>query len=231
MVRPLLFILRSRIDQKIRQLRQNNHPAHRCHSGAARFIFYSKTMSRQHTETSKFLSYVLRHEPQSIGLTLDREGWADIAALIAGAQQSGRELDEALIRAVVESNDKKRFAISDDGLRIRAVQGHSTESVAITYAEGVPPEFLYHGTATRFIESIMREGLKPGERQYVHLSEDVQTATAVGQRYGKPVVLKIEALRMHQQGFKFFQAENGVWLAESVPPHFVSQASASSPNT
>jgi len=154
-------------------------------------------------------------------LALDREGWADITTLIAGARQSGRELDEALIRAVVESSDKKRFSISEDGLRIRAVQGHSTESVAITYAEKLPPEFLYHGTATRFLKSILKEGLKPGERQYVHLSEDVQTATAVGQRYGKPVVLKIEALRMHQQGFKFYQAENGVWLIAHVPASFV----------
>jgi putative RNA 2'-phosphotransferase len=178
-------------------------------------------MSKQHAETSKFLSYVLRHEPQSIGLVLDCEGWADITALIAGARQSGRELDEALIRAVVESSDKKRFSISEDGLRIRAAQGHSTESVAITYTEKLPPEFLYHGTATRFLESILKEGLKPGERQHVHLSENVQTATAVGQRYGKPVVLKIEALRMHQQGFKFFQAENGVWLTNAVSHLFI----------
>lgn len=179
-------------------------------------------MSKQHTETSKLLSYVLRHEPQSIGLTLDREGWADIASLIAGTQQSGWDLDEALIRAVVGSSDKKRFAISDDGLRIRAVQGHSTESVSLTYAEVVPPEFLYHGTATRFLEPILKEGLKPGERQHVHLSEDVQTAAAVGQRYGKPVVLKIDALRMHQQGFKFFKADNGVWLTNSVPTQHLS---------
>jgi putative RNA 2'-phosphotransferase len=178
-------------------------------------------MSKQNAETSKFLSYVLRHEPQSIGLVLDCEGWADVTALIAGTRQSGRELDEALIRAVVESSDKKRFAISEDGLRIRAVQGHSTDSVTITYAEKVPPEFLYHGTATRFLESILKEGLKPGERQHVHLSEDVQTATAVGQRYGKPVVLKIETLRMYQQGFKFFQAENGVWLVDKVPIAFI----------
>lgn len=178
-------------------------------------------MSKQYTDTSKFLSYVLRHEPQAIGLTLNQEGWADIAALIAGARQSGRMLDIDLIRAVVASSDKKRFAISDDGLCIRAVQGHSTASVAISYAEKVPPEFLYHGTATRFLESIMREGLKPGERQHVHLSEDVQTATAVGSRYGKPAVLRIEALRMHQRGFKFFQAENGVWLTDCVPASFV----------
>jgi putative RNA 2'-phosphotransferase len=177
-------------------------------------------MSRLQADISKFLSYVLRHEPQAIGLTLDREGWADIGALIGGARQSGRELDEVLIRAVVASSDKKRFAISEDGLRIRAVQGHSTASVAITYAEKVPPEFLYHGTATRFLESILKEGLRPGKRQHVHLSEEVPTATAVGQRYGKPVVLKIEALRMHQQGFKFYQAENGVWLVDRVPQPF-----------
>jgi putative RNA 2'-phosphotransferase len=178
-------------------------------------------MTKRHIEISKFLSYVLRHEPQVIGLALDREGWADIAALIAGAKKTGRELDEALIRAIAESSDKKRFTISEDGLRIRAVQGHSTGSVAIAYVDRVPPEFLYHGTATRFLESILEEGLRPGERQYVHLSEDVETATAVGQRHGKPVVLKIEALRMHQQGFKFFQAENGVWLVPNVTPQYL----------
>ncbi|WP_380190041.1 RNA 2'-phosphotransferase [Iodobacter arcticus] len=179
-------------------------------------------MGKQHAETSKFLSYVLRHEPQAIGLVLDREGWADITALITGARQSAHELDEILIRSVVESSDKKRFAISEDGRRIRAVQGHSTNSVAITYTEKVPPKFLYHGTATRFIESIMYKGLKPGERQYVHLSEDVQTANAVGQRYGKPVVLKIEALLMHQQGFNFYQAENRVWQIYHVPSEYLS---------
>ncbi|MDH4275676.1 MAG: RNA 2'-phosphotransferase [Gammaproteobacteria bacterium] len=168
-------------------------------------------------DTSKFLSYVLRHEPQTIGLILDGEGWADIAALIEGAKRAGKTIDRDLIQQVVNTSDKKRFTISEDGLRIRAVQGHSAKNVAITYPEKVPPEFLYHGTATRFLGSILKEGLRPGERQHVHLSEDVKTATAVGQRYGKPVVLKIEALRMHQQGFKFFQAENGVWLVCGVP--------------
>ncbi|MDO5692417.1 MAG: RNA 2'-phosphotransferase [Pseudomonadota bacterium] len=178
-------------------------------------------MNKQLVESSKFLSYVLRHEPQAIGLQLDREGWANINELIACAQQSGRKLDSALITEVVSTNDKKRFAISEDGLRIRAVQGHSTGSVAISHVEKVPPEILYHGTATRFLDSILREGLKPGSRQHVHLSENVETAKSVGQRYGKPVVLKIEALRMHQQGFKFFQADNGVWLVERVPEKFL----------
>jgi putative RNA 2'-phosphotransferase len=187
-------------------------------------------MSKQHNETSKFLSYVLRHEPHAIGLTLDREGWAEIDALIAGAKTAGKELDVALIRAVVASSDKKRFAISEDGLCIRAVQGHSTDSVALQHEAKAPPEFLYHGTATRFLDAILAEGLRPGERHHVHLSEDIATATAVGQRYGKPVVLKIEALRMHQQSFKFFQAKNGVWLTEHVPATFLIQTFDSSLN-
>ncbi len=178
-------------------------------------------MSKQHHNTSKFLSYVLRHEPHAIEISLDTEGWANIEELIAGAKQSGRTLDIELIRAVVASNDKKRFAISGDGLRIRAVQGHSTETVAIQREPKQPPEFLYHGTATRFLDSILAEGLRPGERHQVHLSEDLSTATSVGRRYGVPVILKIEALRMHQQGFAFFQADNGVWLAAKVPSSFL----------
>ncbi|XVN13483.1 RNA 2'-phosphotransferase [Pseudomonas corrugata] len=174
-------------------------------------------------ETSKFLSYVLRHEPQAIGLQLDSEGWADIESLIAGAAEDGRPLNMDLIQAVVSSSDKKRFSLSDDGLRIRAVQGHSTGTVSLQHVEKEPPELLYRGTATRFLESIREKGLIPGSRHHVHLSQDMQTAIAVGQRYGKPVVLKVDALRMHQQGFKFFQAENGVWLTDHVPASLISE--------
>ncbi|MDD1017316.1 RNA 2'-phosphotransferase [Pseudomonas rubra] len=177
--------------------------------------------NKQLNETSKFLSYVLRHEPQAIGLQLDSEGWADIHSLIAGAAKDGRPLDIALIQAVVSSSDKKRFSISDDGQRIRAVQGHSTSNVSLQHIEKEPPEFLYHGTATRFLESIHQQGLIAGSRHHVHLSQDRPTAIAVGQRYGKPVVLKIEALRMYQEGLKFFQAENGVWLTNHVPEKFL----------
>ena len=181
-------------------------------------LFWNRQdMSKLHAETSKFLSFVLRHQPDAIGITLDLEGWTDIAALIAAATKNGKQLDSDLIQAVVTTSDKKRFAVSGDGLRIRAVQGHSTETVDINYVERVPPEFLYHGTATRFLESIRKEGLLPGLRQYVHLSQDEKTAFGVGQRHGKPVVLKIDALRMHHQGFKFYQAENSVWLVNDVP--------------
>jgi putative RNA 2'-phosphotransferase len=174
-------------------------------------------MSKHHAETSKFLSFVLRHQPDAIGITLDVEGWAKIPELIVAAASNGKQLDRDLILAAVTTSDKKRFAISEDGLRIRALQGHSTESVDIKHAEKVPPEFLYHGTATRFLDSIRKEGLLPGSRQYVHLSQDEQTTLAVGQRHGKPVALKIKALLMHEQGFKFFQADNGVWLTSAVP--------------
>lgn len=168
-------------------------------------------------EVSKFLSFVLRHQPQEIGLSLDSEGWAGIEALIVAANKSGQALDKAILMQVVETSDKKRFSFSEDGLRIRAAQGHSTETVSIDHPEKTPPEFLYHGTAMRFLDAILKEGLKPGSRHYVHLSESVDTAIAVGKRYGKPVVLKIEALRMHQQGFKLYQSENEVWLTKQVP--------------
>ncbi|EOL8943220.1 RNA 2'-phosphotransferase [Cronobacter dublinensis] len=175
-------------------------------------------MDKKHAEVSKFLSYVLRHQPEAIGLTLDREGWADIGLLIICATKDGKHLDQHLIKSIVENSDKKRFAISEDGLRIRAVQGHSSQQVGIEYQEKIPPEFLYHGTATRFLPSINEQGLNAKSRQYVHLSADEDTAIQVGLRHGKPVVLKIKALNMYEQGLKFYQADNGVWLTKFVPP-------------
>ncbi|HBZ47130.1 MAG TPA: RNA 2'-phosphotransferase [Stenotrophomonas sp.] len=181
-------------------------------------------MTKQLIETSKFLSYVLRHQPEAIGLTLDAEGWADVDALIAGATSAGRELDRALVQQIVSTNEKKRFTLSADNSRIRAVQGHSTDTVAIQHIAKVPPALLYHGTATRNLDSILAEGLRPGQRHHVHLSEDTTTATTVGQRYGSPIVLTVDALRMHQQGYTFFQADNGVWLTDRVPREFVERS-------
>lgn len=173
------------------------------------------------TDTSKFLSYILRHEPDAIGVQLDREGWLDLHALIEGAAGVGRSLDIALIEEVVEANDKKRFALSEDGKRIRAVQGHSTATVTLPHVEATPPTVLYHGTATRFLESIQQQGLIPGQRHHVHLSQDEATACEVGTRYGNPVVLIVQAMKMHVQGHRFFQADNGVWLTETVPAKFL----------
>ena len=180
-------------------------------------------MSKKSTDTSKFLSYVLRHEPEAIDLSLDKEGWAVIDELILRAGNKGHALDKDLIFDVVESSEKKRFTISEDGLRIRAAQGHSTQQVNITYAEKTPPDILYHGTATRFIAQIREQGLLPLSRQYVHLSSDEDTAIQVGQRYGKPVLLKIKAVDMYKRGFTFYQADNGVWLTEHVPYEFIQE--------
>ena len=180
---------------------------------------------KQQDEITKFLSYILRHEPNAIGIPLDTDGWADINELIQCAQTQGRILDRNSIQEVVDTNDKKRFSISEDGQRIRAAQGHSTTTVNLQYTEQTPPEFLYHGTATRFLEAIKEKGLISGKRHHVHLSHDKQTAIEVGKRYGKPVVLKIAALRMHQRGCKFFQADNGVWLSEHIPTEFIQENS------
>ena len=150
-------------------------------------------MSQKNTDISKFLSYVLRHQPEAIGLSLDKEGWANISELILCADKKGYILDYDLLREIVDTSDKKRFTISDDGMCIRAAQGHSTRQVDIIYKELTPPDILYHGTATRFLSSIREQRLTPQKRQYVHLSSDKDTAFQVGLRYGKPAVLKIKA--------------------------------------
>lgn len=180
-------------------------------------------MSQKSTDISKFLSYILRHQPEAVGLSLDKEGWAVISDLILCAVKEGYILDNSLIHSIVDNSDKRRFTISDDGLRIRAVQGHSTQQVNISYKEKTPPEILYHGTATRFISAIREQGLIPVSRQYVHLSPDEETAIQVGQRHGKPIVLTIKALNMYEQGFKFYQADNGVWLTDTVPYRFIQE--------
>lgn len=175
--------------------------------------------------TSKFLSLVLRHQPEVIGVTLDPQGWVAVDELIARAADKGQVLTRDLIARVVDENDKQRFALSEDGTRIRANQGHSVD-VDLALEPQEPPETLYHGTAARNLDSIERAGLRRGQRQYVHLSADPATARAVGQRHGKPVVLRVAAGAMARDGHRFFRSANGVWLAESVPPAYLSQESA-----
>lgn len=172
-------------------------------------------------DTSKFLSYVLRHAPESIGLALDAQGWASVEDLLARSRAAGRELDLDTLRRTVAESDKKRFTLSADGLRIRAAQGHSVE-VDLGLAPSAPPDLLYHGTATRNLEAILAEGLVPGQRRQVHLSSTRETARAVGQRHGKPVVLAVASGRMQADGIAFHQAENGVWLTDRVPPGYLS---------
>lgn len=177
-------------------------------------------MADQLEPTSKFLSYVLRHQPDAIGLKLDNEGWAVIQELISLANADGRNLTMELVEEVVATSDKKRFALSDDSTKIRASQGHSV-AVELGLKPVVPPDFLFHGTASRFIDSIKEKGLIPGSRQHVHLSADSETAINVGRRHGKPIVLTVNSSEMHRSGYEFFISENGVWLTPSVPIEFL----------
>jgi putative RNA 2'-phosphotransferase len=169
---------------------------------------------------SRFLSLILRHKPEEIGLTLDPQGWADIDTLLSKMKAAGKPFSRDALMEFVASNEKKRFTLSDDGTRIRAAQGHSVP-VDLGLTEKTPPEVLYHGTATKTLDAIMRDGLTPQSRQQVHLSADTQTAIAVGQRHGKPVVLSIAAGAMSMNGMTFYQADNGVWLTDQVPTAYI----------
>ena len=168
--------------------------------------------------TSKRLSYVLRHAPDSVGLTLDEHGWVDVDDLLAALRLTRAELDD-----VVARNDKQRFAVDGTGTRIRASQGHSV-AVDLGYAPATPPAELFHGTADRFLASIRAEGLRPGNRHAVHLSPDAGTARAVGVRHGRPVVLRVDAAAMARDGVAFTRSANGVWLVDAVPPRYLSEA-------
>ena len=170
---------------------------------------------------SKFLSLILRHEPERIGLILNDAGWASIDALLKNASAAGRPMTREQLETVVATSDKKRFSISEDGMRIRANQGHSIE-VDLGLLPAEPPDVLYHGTATRFLKSILAAGLDKRERHHVHLTHDVDIAKSVGQRYGVVVVLTVAAARMHADGHTFFRSENGVWLTDAVPAHYLS---------
>ena len=177
-------------------------------------------MDRRLIKVSKFLTLVLRHQPGRIGLSLDQGGWAEVAELIECAQRTGMSLSEALITEVVQRNAKQRFTLSEDGLRIRANQGHS-RPVDLGLDPIGPPEFLYHGTAMGSLRSIREHGLKRGRRQHVHLSPDEGMAVRVGQRHGPPVVLRIHSNAMYARGHAFFLSENGVWLTEEVPLGYI----------
>lgn len=178
------------------------------------------TMDTSHKHASKFMSLVLRHEPEKIGLQLDAQGWADVDDLLQRMADHGVALDRPTLQAVVETNDKQRFALSDDGLRIRASQGHSIQ-VDLGLEALQPPAWLYHGTVARFVGAIREQGLRPGERQHVHLSLDRQTAQQVGARRGAPVILSVNAGRMHADGHVFHRSANGVWLTAHVPPQYI----------
>lgn len=169
---------------------------------------------------SKFLSLILRHKPEALGITLEPTGWADVEEIITKMQQQGRDASFAQLEAVVAEDNKQRYSFNADRTKIRANQGHSI-AVDLGFEPQIPPEFLYHGTATRFLESIQKTGLESRSRQHVHLSDNLATAQNVGQRHGKPVILKVKSGLLHQSGQPFFLSENGVWLTEKVGVEFL----------
>lgn len=171
-------------------------------------------------KVSKFLSLVLRHEPARIGITLDDAGWTDVDALLAACTAHGVPITRDELATIVASSDKQRFALSADGARIRANQGHSVE-VDLQLTPAAPPPQLFHGTVAAVIPAIRAEGLVRGQRHHVHLSADVETATRVGGRRGKPVLLTVRAGDMAAAGHVFYRSDNGVWLVDHVPPAFI----------
>jgi putative RNA 2'-phosphotransferase len=177
-------------------------------------------MEKQLKHISKFLSLVLRHEPEQIGLTLDSAGWADVTELIEKMNKKGTRLNFETLQTVVDTNDKKRFAFNDNKTRIRASQGHTIE-IDLNLPQQVPPAILYHGTAIAYLPVIKEKGLVRMERQHLHLSAEEGTAKNVGGRHGKPVVLVIQALAMHEKGYVFYLSANGVWLTDHVPAAFI----------
>jgi putative RNA 2'-phosphotransferase len=176
------------------------------------------------SKLSKFMSFILRHRPDAIGLALDPQGWASIDELVLKGNVPGNSFSREDLMHVIETSEKSRFSLSADGQYVRAAQGHSV-AVNLGLSLQEPPTLLYHGTAKRFLRSILAKGLKPQARQQVHLSVDEATARLVGQRHGNPVVLTVEARCMHAEGFQFFVADNGVWLTDHVPSEFLGSSS------
>ena len=175
---------------------------------------------KAHTKLSKFLSLVLRHKPETIGITLSDKGWTNTHTLIEKMNAYGKEIDFETLSIIVDTNNKKRFGFNEDMSKIRANQGHSI-AVDLGYVQKTPPEILYHGTAHKNVDSIFNSGLEKRNRHHVHLSRDIDTAVNVGQRHGKPVVLQVLAGEMHKDGFQFFESENSVWLTDSVPTKYL----------
>lgn len=169
---------------------------------------------------SKFLSLILRHEPERAGVVLDESGWTSVDALLEGCSRAGTPISRSELDAVIRTNEKQRFALSEDGLRIRANQGHSVE-VELGYTPQLPPAILYHGTARQFVTSIRQHGLLKQGRHHVHLSESIESTMQVGQRRGVPVLITIKAREMAADGYPFFKTPNGVWLTETVPTQYL----------
>ena len=170
-------------------------------------------------ETSKYMSLILRHKPETIGITLDEHGWADVDELIEGISRT-QNFNMDILEEIVRTDEKQRYSFNEDKTKIRANQGHSIQ-VDVELEEKEPPEILWHGTGEKFAALIDDQGLIPKSRLYVHLSKDVEIATTVGRRHGKPVLYMVNTREMYKDGFKFFLSKNGVWLTKEVPVRYL----------
>lgn len=169
---------------------------------------------------SKYMSLILRHKPDVIGIELDEHGWVNVNDLISGIEKDNHGFNFELLEEIVRSDSKQRYSFNDDKSLIRANQGHSV-NVDVELKEKEPPEYLYHGTGEKYVESINQDGLIPKSRLYVHLSKDIKTAENVGKRHGKEVVYRINSGQMYRDGYKFYLSKNGVWLTKEVPVKYL----------
>lgn len=173
-----------------------------------------------YTNLSKFISLILRHKPETIGITLDEHGWANVDELIDGINNSQYNISIEILEEIVSEDSKQRYSFNDDKTLIRANQGHSID-VDVELEEVIPPDILYHGTGTKFVHLINKSGLIPKSRLYVHLSKDIETALDVGRRHGSPYIYCINAKDMAKDGYKFYLSKNGVYLTKSVPTKYL----------
>jgi len=179
-----------------------------------------KMNDKQCNNSSRFLSLVLRHKPETIGIELDKNGWITVDILLKRMNAFGKKIDFETLENMVATNNKKRFAFNEDKSKIRANQGHSIK-IELGYKAQKPPKILFHGTAKHFVESIFKTGIEKRNRHHVHLSKDKETAVNVGSRHGKPVVFEVLTEEMHQKGSEFFISQNGVWLTKHVPSEYL----------
>ena len=169
---------------------------------------------------SRYISLILRHKPEVIGISLDEHGWANVDELIDGMNSSGNHIDMKILEEIVRTDNKQRYSFNEDKTLIRANQGHSI-NVDVELEEKEPPEILYHGTAKKYVESINEQGLIPKSRLYVHLSDDINTAIDVGKRHGEVVLYVVKSRDMHKDGHTFYVSKNGVWLTKKIPKQYL----------
>ncbi|MCI9976514.1 RNA 2'-phosphotransferase [Clostridioides difficile] len=169
---------------------------------------------------SVFISLILRHKPETIGIKLDNYGYADVNELIGNINSTGRNINMEILEQIVKEDNKQRYSFNEDRSKIRANQGHSIK-VNVELKELRPPKCLYHGTTIRFLDNIKKEGIVRKSRLYVHLSNGIDTAIKVGKRHGIPIVLKVNTEKMYEDGYKFYLSENNVWLCEHIPFKYV----------